>query len=677
MSPIVYLAKMDTGIRKHGKDGSIDNKRKLWKSKFKVCPACQQRAIESEYITFGGRMNGDGYGTTLYTCKKCDWSTDFPWDEGGDGPADELSAQFRKEEEMEEDAKDGDPEAIAYMGELFYESRQKGKSDPSLETRLKSCLLNSKRKETAFYLGYFYEHGLGGLVKDEKKAYECYVDYMSQHYAKHQRVAAWFSIQYLFQVGTVTEMNKAIHLLYTISEQDSFAKSLIGAVSFNPNEFTPMPALLGRQVIDISNAQVISWYQKMVDAKMAAGYTLLGQVLYHGALGVDKNVELALSYFNECLKVDTQSKQTFYEFYLAGAKYYLGLVALERQDQQQGIKWIQVAGAYWPDAIYKYGLLLKDGLWVSKDLEKARSLLEKAYRLENVDAGYELALMLEQGIGGKPNLNVAALFFERMCAESTPSPLRLLALLGHARIVLKTKNLGNPEKCVANLESIKDQLPQAFILLAEYYIREKKYDLGYQAFKSALDKNLNQACFPLFELLNEHSSKMTIQDSAVVYLEKAAETGHALAAKLYARALEEGQYGLERNDLKALEYYKKATAYGLEQAEKDIQRLQLKSRAQDGHQSKADYKTLLLRAAKAKDVQAMYDLGVYYLESQERSMMDAVMWLTQAATLDYAPAREKLDGLMGQKDGLGQFATPQEKGYWSRTRENDSSGSIH
>mmetsp|Transcript_84906 Transcript_84906/g.245313 ORF Transcript_84906/g.245313 Transcript_84906/m.245313 type:complete len:154 (-) Transcript_84906:308-769(-) len=66
-------------------------KEAFWRSGFKDCQgaSCRGRdrgasTVASESHTAGCRMNGDAYGTTVYTCTACGWSTSFQWDDASD-----------------------------------------------------------------------------------------------------------------------------------------------------------------------------------------------------------------------------------------------------------------------------------------------------------------------------------------------------------------------------------------------------------------------------------------------------------------------------------------------------------------------------------------------------------------------------------------------------------------
>ncbi len=61
-----------------------ENKWKFRASYMKVCPKCSGCDIEEDRQPEACRMNGDAYGTTVFTCKTCKWFTSFQWDDSSD-----------------------------------------------------------------------------------------------------------------------------------------------------------------------------------------------------------------------------------------------------------------------------------------------------------------------------------------------------------------------------------------------------------------------------------------------------------------------------------------------------------------------------------------------------------------------------------------------------------------
>jgi hypothetical protein len=64
-----------------------DQGERKWKfqaSYMAECPACNSKDIVEEKFPEACRMNGDAYGTSVFTCKECKWKTSFQWDDSSD-----------------------------------------------------------------------------------------------------------------------------------------------------------------------------------------------------------------------------------------------------------------------------------------------------------------------------------------------------------------------------------------------------------------------------------------------------------------------------------------------------------------------------------------------------------------------------------------------------------------
>ena len=59
-------------------------KEDFWRNGFKTCPKCAVSKITKDSHGAGCRHNGDGYGTDVFTCQKCGWSTSFQYDDAAE-----------------------------------------------------------------------------------------------------------------------------------------------------------------------------------------------------------------------------------------------------------------------------------------------------------------------------------------------------------------------------------------------------------------------------------------------------------------------------------------------------------------------------------------------------------------------------------------------------------------
>jgi hypothetical protein len=78
---------MNVGTQFSTGDQSFASKELFWRSGFNKCPnkSCSGKGSikESNHVA-GVRNNGDAYGTCVFTCEKCKWTTSFLYDEASD-----------------------------------------------------------------------------------------------------------------------------------------------------------------------------------------------------------------------------------------------------------------------------------------------------------------------------------------------------------------------------------------------------------------------------------------------------------------------------------------------------------------------------------------------------------------------------------------------------------------
>ena len=65
-------------------DQTLTNRKEFWRSGFSKCPVCQKSNIKRVTEVAGCRHNGDGYGTEVFTCCECSWTTSFQYDEASE-----------------------------------------------------------------------------------------------------------------------------------------------------------------------------------------------------------------------------------------------------------------------------------------------------------------------------------------------------------------------------------------------------------------------------------------------------------------------------------------------------------------------------------------------------------------------------------------------------------------
>jgi hypothetical protein len=63
----------------------LELKQAFWRGGYSKCQACGDTTdIKKSKNSEGCRWNGDAYGTDVFTCGRCDWSTSFQWDDASE-----------------------------------------------------------------------------------------------------------------------------------------------------------------------------------------------------------------------------------------------------------------------------------------------------------------------------------------------------------------------------------------------------------------------------------------------------------------------------------------------------------------------------------------------------------------------------------------------------------------
>lgn len=65
-------------------DQTLVSRQAFWRSGFRTCQSCRIGPIQEAQEGAGCRMNGDGYGTTVFTCLNCNWNTSFQYDDASE-----------------------------------------------------------------------------------------------------------------------------------------------------------------------------------------------------------------------------------------------------------------------------------------------------------------------------------------------------------------------------------------------------------------------------------------------------------------------------------------------------------------------------------------------------------------------------------------------------------------
>jgi hypothetical protein len=65
-------------------DQSNESRIKFYNNDCEKCIHCDSKEIDKEHVIANCRMNGDAYGTDVFSCTKCGWYTSFHWDDASE-----------------------------------------------------------------------------------------------------------------------------------------------------------------------------------------------------------------------------------------------------------------------------------------------------------------------------------------------------------------------------------------------------------------------------------------------------------------------------------------------------------------------------------------------------------------------------------------------------------------
>jgi len=113
-----------------------------------------------------------------------------------------------------------------------------------------------------------------------------------------------------------------------------------------------------------SNELAVAWYRKAADTGNKNACHKYGDILFHGRLGVDKNVGAALTYYK---KGDLSDPWILYDIGECHLQFYMEMG--KKDDGRTAVEWLQKsANAGVPWACVKLGDCYRDGVGVSRDL---------------------------------------------------------------------------------------------------------------------------------------------------------------------------------------------------------------------------------------------------------------------------------------------------------------------
>jgi APA family basic amino acid/polyamine antiporter len=280
--------------------------------------------------------------------------------------------------------------------------------------------------------------------------------------------------------------------------------------------------------------------------------------------------------------------------------------------------WRMAAATGLPLAQYEMGRAYRDGRGVKKDMHKAIHWFTKSAKQGMVEAMLALADLYQGWYGMAANMELAKTWYRQAAASGSETAEYRLALLNLQQTSTSTvaaEDTAEGKQLLANLEqAARNGSSIAQLHLAELYLKGKlgyrDTDLAIEYYKMAIDDHVSEAAYALGMLYLLGAEDLPRQPKqAMVYLERAAEAGHALAQYQMGQAYHRGWFGKLDKQLAAT-FYTKAAAQKLVLAEARLGDLALGQKRSTTRYQDALY--WYERAALAEHTYAQYMLSLLY-----------------------------------------------------------------
>ncbi len=291
-------------------------------------------------------------------------------------------------------------------------------------------VLDFKNPEEMFLLGEKYYLG-NELKKDHTKAFELFSESAKQGYAKaYMRLAEMYEDK-KYETNDVDNydinMTKAIESyskaselgdheaevilgnLYSLGEdvtkdqQKAFEWFSKAAEGENPEGLNSLALdYLSGDYVKQDYTKAIELLSKAAEQNHVDSLIDLGNIYYHGT-GVAQNISEALKYYLKAEELGEKSVQA-----------RLGLIYRNDHEGEKAFKWFSKAAERGdPEGLEELGLLYYDGIFVKKDLDRARMYFEKASDRGSIFATCQLASNYLCGGFGHINFYMAEKFIDK------------------------------------------------------------------------------------------------------------------------------------------------------------------------------------------------------------------------------------------------------------------------
>ncbi len=477
-------------------------------------------------------------------------------------------------------ADNGDPSACNRLGNMYYS----GKTVPQNYTTAFSWF--KKSAERGFKWGQYnlasrYYHG-EGCEKDYVQAVAWFQKAADQNVPNAQNM---LGICYDNGYGVPKNDAKAIEYYKKAAEQGfDWGQYNLGYMYYNG------------QGCEKDYKQAVYWFQKAADQKNSDAYNMLGLCYGIGGYGIPQDYTKAFDSYKQSAEMGYGWGQ-----YNLANRYYNGEGC--EKDYVQAVAWFhKAADQNIPNAHNMLGICYDNGYGVTKDATKAVEYFKKAAELGYDWGQYNLANKYYSGIGCEKDSVKAAYWFEKAASQGLVDAQTLLAWGYFNGIVVKkdvkkalewiekAAQSGNAEaQCDAGYmlsedtpykdykkafdwtQKAADQVyPTAFNNIGWYYengygvSKDLYVAVGY--YQMAADQDNPAGLNNLGRMYEGGCGGLPVDYSKAMELYlKAADKNSYKAMRNIARMYEKG-LGVEKNYLKAMQWYSKAEEGGDKEA---------------------------------------------------------------------------------------------------------------
>ncbi|WP_044642677.1 tetratricopeptide repeat protein [Risungbinella massiliensis] len=359
-----------------------------------------------------------------------------------------------------------------------------------------------------------------------------------------------------------------------------------------------------------------AWYELAVKQNSLQAMLELSDFLIKGE-AISRNLErgeqllLKASEFNGYGSVYDYAKRAKYQM----AQYYLKGDIFPK-DRQKGISWLQqAANARHYEAMYEYGVLLFDGLEVTRDVERARNLFQNASYYARGELRSKIMWKLGLSLLEPPKPGNGRYYLEQAANAGHVKAMRDLGyylmdgtwinqdLVKGEEWLQKAADLGD-ESALSNLAY--------FYLLGKTHVVDKEKGLrllqeGAEAGNGAV---LNHYGWRLV------SGSHVVKDvsKGIEYLRRSVEKGYSYAAANLGDYLVCGSYGVQKDPVEGERLLRlsieQGNAYGMYCLAYEILNGRVRSNVSEAEE-------LLVRAANLGEDRAMVELGKRYRDGDK------------------------------------------------------------